>query len=124
MKYTLSTSSEVLSIMNDAGIPRNKIIILDGKYKLYTERAISKFLNRKGIERYNYIPEIHDCDDFALKLMVRARDYYDHNCFGFCIVRGGHHAMNIYINDKKQVKFIEPQKSERTEETCIQWVLI
>ncbi|MDH3657572.1 MAG: lectin MOA-related protein [Nitrosopumilus sp.] len=101
-------------ILDDASI-----LLADEKYYCPPQSDIEYLIKRNKINRKKYTSEIFDCDDFALSLKYFFIKHAYSNgkrraphCAGIIwgFIGGEQHAVNIVVNDKKEVFFIEPQK--------------
>jgi len=125
---TQITGDEVREILhNYFKIPYDKIFIADRDYGLYNLSDLQKFLEWDATDRLKYVAEGFDCDDFADVLKGKERLWYG---FGkrnagstFGTIWGDirkasepekprYHAVNYFIDDKKQVHLIEPQNDD------------
>ena len=94
-----------------------QLYIADGEYYSPSLNDAERIIKQSKIDRYDWIRERFDCDDFALVLKSEfALDAYRQTkrrapyCFG--IVWGmlpGAHAINWMVNDDRKLRFIEPQ---------------
>jgi hypothetical protein len=97
----------------------------DAKYIMPTKGELEKAIFKSPVPNYEYIPEIEDCDDFALLLqadIIRKR-YKDYKAgkihkeqqypwtFGQIWYQSpeGTHAINLCVTCDKGVLLIEPQ---------------
>ena len=112
--------SDVKKILQNSA-PKALIKIADANYKIYAYNDVVKFLADNLIDRRQYIPEIHDCDDFALALMAMARWHMKGIPFGevWLTQPSGGHAVNFFIDENTQFWLVEPQTDEisRVKET-------
>jgi len=100
-------------ILSDASI-----LFADEKYYCPPLSDIKYLVKRNQINRKKYTSEIFDCDDFALALKYFfVKHAYSNgkrrspHCAGIIwgYIQGEEHAVNIVVNDKEEVLFIEPQ---------------
>jgi predicted transcriptional regulator len=94
-------------------------LFADEKYYCPPLSDIKYLVRWNKINRKKYTSEIFDCDDFALALKYffvkhaysNGKRRFPH-CAGIIwgFIQGEQHAVNIVVNDKKEVLFIEPQQ--------------
>lgn len=101
----------------------------DSAYVMPTEKELKELLSLSTIESYDYVKDIQDCDDYALRLHAYViEDRYKafkegriveglrHSlAFGqiwYKDLRIGYHAVNICITCDKGVLLIEPQNDK------------
>ncbi|MEM4972734.1 MAG: hypothetical protein QXR87_03320 [Candidatus Hadarchaeales archaeon] len=91
------------------------VALLDPSYRLPTDDAVAAFLQVDDTDGFPYIDTWGDCDDFAQVLQgVFERGTWG---YGFAFGQIGWwvpetglgHMQNIYINDARKVKLVEPQ---------------
>ncbi len=90
----------------------DKLWISDGLFKLMSTQSLEAFLASDSISNRPYITEKHDCDDYSYELMGHVSDWNSDNTFGIVWGLNGDgnaHAWNFYIDEKRVVKFVEPQ---------------
>ena len=102
---TIITNKEIESI-----IPTGLKIILDSEYIAPNDEQVIKivgdFVKKRGA--FNYKENSHDCDNAAFEMLIPFSGLGF--AFGVAILDG--HSANLYINDKKKMKYIEPQTGE------------
>lgn len=80
---------------------------LDRHYILPTDaevrEVVADFVRGRGA--FVYVPERNDCDNAAIELLnhMRGKGW----AFGLALVPG--HALNLYVNDQREIRFVEPQ---------------
>lgn len=79
----------------------------DESYKLVDIDYLKDFLRLNPVNKRNYVPIKHDCDDFAYLLMGDVTRWDSDLAFG--IVWGHTHAWNFFVDTDKKVWQIEPQ---------------
>ncbi len=92
----------------------------DKNYFCPTVEYAKEVIELSSVDRYNWIKERFDCDDFALLLKADfAKCAYASNsltasfCFGMIWgLLPESHVINWMINDDKKLRFIEPQTDE------------
>ena len=57
-----------------------------------------------------YKKDTYDCDNFALHLWSKVKKDYPLLAFGYIL--SSSHAFNIFIDDKLQIWFVEPQSDK------------
>ena len=105
--------SEVLSILRSEFGDETAIFLSDTKYKTITKNDLGKILKIDDTDKQRYIPTFYDCDDFSFRLMGQL-SIGDEASLPFGIIwvktpKGGH-ALNIFIDDKREVWLVEPQE--------------
>ena len=95
--------------------PGAQIWLSDGDYKLCSPEYIDTILELDDSNKREYVVTTYDCDDFAYRLMgqLSVPEYSD---LAFGIVWTDKHAMNVFVDNTKQVWFIEPQTDGRFQE--------
>lgn len=85
----------------------------DGVAVLINDIDMKAFLTKNLVNDRKYITEYHDCDDYSFELMGDISCVFPQGAFGMVwgnrASDGAPHAWNFYINENKEVKFIEPQ---------------
>lgn len=77
-------------------------------YYLCSDDDIALFLAQDETNKYEYVDQKYDCDDFAYRLMGQfSIPDWSALCFGFFWTNT--HAMNCFVNEQREVMFIEPQ---------------
>ncbi len=85
-----------------------KVIALDNQYNALSLQDIERALYTDTTDHGKYVPELNDCDDFALKLMSGLSEY----CVGIAMVRqndGQMHMVNVFVTSDLMVHFVDPQ---------------
>jgi len=120
------TSSEVREIIKEKlNITDNsRIKTADGRFYAITIDDIKRFIIADSTDIGKYKKEIYDCDDFALVLAGRNREWFTkldiQNASTFGIVIGDirksiddkeprYHAMNFIIAKDRELYLVEPQ---------------
>lgn len=84
----------------------------DGIYKLINSRDIKLFLDSNPVNKRKYITDFHDCDDYCYELMGDVSTWNPEGSFGMVWgnrTDGVAHAWNCFINENKELWFVEPQ---------------
>lgn len=102
-------------------------IMKDETYSLFSLESLKRFLQANRIDVIKYKKEVFDCDDFADVLMGSLKNWiivksgtYLRGGIPFGTILGdirhdvnskkyNPHAMNIFVDNRKRVHFIEPQ---------------
>ena len=101
---------EVRSIIRNV-FPEANIYISDMTSLLCSPNDIALFLAQDSTNKYDYEPDVYDCDDFAYRLMGQfSIPYWSHLAFG--IIWTSDHALNCFIDEDKKLRFVEPQTDE------------
>lgn len=122
--YSTFTTTETRDILEKALAPKN-MNIGDRTYLAYTKNTLIDFLNCNVSDKHTYVSETFDCDDFARVLVGREREWFatrvntkNGSTFGTVwgdirLVGGKNkanpHAMNVFIDNNRNVYLIEPQ---------------
>ena len=80
----------------------------DKVYRLTTIEEMKRFLEFDDTNELEYIPEYRDCDDFARLLRARVERWTPGLAFGYIHIKGGSHAVNIFVDVNYDVWYIEP----------------
>jgi hypothetical protein len=132
--FVMLNANDVIKILNDNGIATSTFTGPDWNYVALSESEYMRFVGGTQIDQIAYNHEkkgTTDCDDFAIMLMGRSREWFSEvdlpdgiqGGLAFGYVSGDlrkpdkpndarHHAINIAITDDRRVIYIEPQKSE------------
>ena len=112
------TIDELRSLLQDK-FPEADIYLSDKIYKLCSLSDITSFLKQDQTNRYEFVSESMDCDDFAYRLMGQCSiPEWSALAFGICWT--DKHALNCLVDSKKKFYFIEPQK-DTIQETLKAW---
>jgi hypothetical protein len=88
-------------------IPTGLKIVLDVRYNLPTDEEVLehalRFIKLRG--PFVYEDDSHDCDNAAVEMLAHfsGKGW----AFGLAILEG--HVVNFYINNRRELKFLEPQ---------------
>ena len=88
------------------------IRVLDSVYREVSVKSFMEYAKLNKISEELYVPEEHDCDDFAFEMFVDVRRKFKGCPFGIVLGNGlsGPHAWNCFYNVKeKQLYYFEPQ---------------
>jgi len=96
------TASILLDKIEELGDDKSELYLADKNCPIFNERDVRDYLSLDETSGIVYVPEIMDCDDFAAKLFGK----------GFGLVWTTLHALNWFINESKEVKFVEPQTDQ------------
>ncbi len=101
----------------------------DGAAVLINDADMKNFLENNPVNNRKYITEYHDCDDYSFELMGDVSDIFPQGAFGMVwgnrLGDGAAHAWNFYINQDKQVKYVEPQTDKIFDPTSEPiWIMI
>ena len=110
-------SKQLVEIWKASSIKRLKPIILDSKFKAVNMATWRLILERSRIDKYRYVSDIKDCDNFAAALFGTVPLEYGVNTVGFVIDYSGRHAYNslvYYDTDRNdlQIALVEPQNDK------------
>jgi len=105
----------------------NNLFILDSTYRQYTMGEILSY-SRKALAKYDtYLKNLHDCDDYAIKFMIAARDFMPYIPLGLALIEyhnGSRHAVNIFLDEFNKPYYIEPQTGKRIQRLNFKTYLI
>ncbi len=90
----------------------DNVWLSDGTFQLVDTQNLRDFLASDSINKRQYIAEKHDCDDYSYELMGHVSDWNPDNTFGIVWgnnVNGDGHAWNFFIDENKNIKYVEPQ---------------
>ena len=94
-------------------------IIFDRSYKLPTDDEVfgsaRTFIEKRG--KFNYRPETHDCDNAAWEFV----NWYSGKGWAIGLVAIDGHAVCGYVNNKFEVKLIEPQDATLYKDQDADW---
>lgn len=93
------------------GIDFDVIKLSDSVSILCNMDDVAYFLAEHEANKFPYVAEYYDCDDYALKM---AGDFSIPQWANLCIgeIWTDTHAFNILINEDKEILFVEPQTNE------------
>lgn len=87
---------------------QTSIYLPDLTFNLASVDEYRKIIEWSRTKYQKYIVDDFDCDDFAWMLMG-AVSIYPWSSLPFGTIWTNKHAMNIFIDDKKHIWFVEPQ---------------
>ena len=85
--------------------PDCQIHIWDSRYRMTSKEHMQQFVRWDDTNRTKYVPEFHDCDDFAVRLWGRSKEWTHGLALGLLIIPG--HALNFCIDNKWRMYVIE-----------------
>ncbi|MEM3061922.1 MAG: lectin MOA-related protein [Nitrososphaerota archaeon] len=121
------SSDELIEIIKKSLRIKNNIFVADRNYSLLFEEDMKKFLKKNTTDAHKYIKEGFDCDDFADVLKGREREWFALGKYNYGSAFGTvwgdirlpekpdqprGHAVNFYVNEKKELWLIEPQNDK------------
>jgi len=120
------SKEEVFSIVN-AEFPKGTKFISDANYKTISKEEMMRFLKEDITDKYLYVSEYYDCDDFSFKLMGEVSNP-DWGCLPFGIIWvkepvDTYHALNCFIDKNREMWIIEPQ-NDRIYKCPKSWVCV
>lgn len=102
-------------LKNQLGID-SRIYLADSIYNLTSVDKLKEILIGDDTDNYVYRNEYFDCDDFSFRLMGQlSTPEYSDLAFGILWVgsKGNSgHALNIFVDEHKDVYIVEPQTDE------------
>lgn len=105
------SNSEVLTILK-AEFPEAVILLTDDQYKTTSKDELLRFLREDATDKYSYVPEFYDCDNFSFRLIGQiSNPSWGMIPFGFTFINGGgvNHALNCFIDIERELWLVEPQ---------------
>ena len=85
-----------------------RIYLSDNEYLLCNPNDIALFLAQDETNKMGFVTEERDCDDFSYRLLGQfSIPDWSQLCFG--IVWTDKHALNCFIDEDKNIWFVEPQ---------------
>ncbi len=90
----------------------DKVWLSDGTFRLVDTQNLGDFLASDAINGRPYVVEKHDCDDFSYELVGHVSGWNPDNTFGIVWgtnANGVGHAWNFFINEERELLFVEPQ---------------
>ena len=81
----------------------------DGNFKLTSDDEVKRFLTWNLVDKEEYVADFYDCNSFAVSLWGEARKWSPGICLGMYTMVKPPHAKNWYVNEKKELRVIEPQ---------------
>ncbi len=111
----MATASDILEIIGKDVI--HKVTLNDQRYILPTEKEVRRALLDLGISylRSEREKDFFDCDDFAIILWGKMKEYRHGWAFGRLNVNNKRtaltHALNFFISNERKMILVEPQES-------------
>jgi len=105
-KYISNTLAPVLSKKNVRWLP------LDGKYWLYSEDVVRRFIEKDWIDSKNYRRNRFDCENFAIAFKDRAELFLGTNQVAIVIDYSAAHGYNLIIYPDEKFTIFEPQNDQ------------
>lgn len=87
----------------------------DNSYKLVSPASMNLFLKHNPVDKRDYVPEKHDCDDFSYILMGDVTRWDSDLAFGIIwgtTPSGDRHAWNWFAGVDKDIWFVEPKRDQ------------
>lgn len=109
----------IFNILKEVKPTATHIYISDSTYWLCTKDDIKSFLSMDATNKDQYVPELHDCDDFSYRLMGQLSTL-EWSGIAFGIVWTNLHALNCLIDINGKFWFIEPQ-SDKLQDKLESW---
>lgn len=114
-KYLENIDYTEISTILKAEFPNAAIHLADRKYKTTSKTEFNRFITHDLVNKNIYISEYYDCDDFSFALMGEISNQ-EWGALPFGIlwteVPGGAHAVNCFIDKKREVWIVEPQNDK------------
>lgn len=118
-KRRVLTYRQVSDILSD--LKPLKIEVQDNEYRLYSKNEVKTIFYISRVYFNFYLKELYDCDDFTLDFMQYALNKMPGVPLGMAHVSYVDkkiarikHALNVFIDDKQDIYFIDPQSGEIT----------
>lgn len=103
-----------LKLLLEGVCPRASILLSDNLYFLCGREDIQRFLEADKTDKMKYRKETFDCDDAAYRLMGQF-SVPGWSGLALGIAWTNKHAMNVVVDERQNVWFIEPQTDELME---------
>lgn len=118
------TATELADLLSEE-FPFACIIILDNWYYLISEEDFNRLMTYDKTDKYEYISDTYDCDDFAFDFWRNITRYY-HIAVGvvFVYVYNIAHAINFYVDENLEIHLIEPQLDKEVNYTTVYELII
>jgi len=103
--------SELLTLLKSE-FPNAMIIWTDKYYMTAPFSEFQRFVSWSGVDKYIYVPEYYDCDDFSFALFGAITiPKWSALTFGiiFTETPRGAHAVNFFVDKNREVWIVEPQ---------------
>ena len=104
--------TEIYTILQSE-FPDCYIAMMDRQYKTTTRQELMRYVKNDITDSRVYQPEYYDCEDFSFALMgALSNPDWGALPFGMLFVQtetGSAHAVNIFIDNNREVWMIEPQ---------------
>jgi hypothetical protein len=84
-------------------------IQLDNQYWVTDMNNVLNVISYNWVDKKTYIPEKHDCDNFAIMFYATAVEDFQLNSIGIVIDWSSGHAYNLIVLSNRQVLLLEPQ---------------
>jgi hypothetical protein len=111
------TKEEVMVLLKPWGV--SSIELSDRTWSLISDTQFNRIAYESGVRDKMYVPEKYDCDNFAHSFLAAfntGEGWLGGICQGRLKDMKGAHRWVFYINDKKQLRFVEPQTYKRIED--------
>jgi hypothetical protein len=123
------THSELLTIIKAEFGEKCGIYLSDMNYKTCDIKEIERFIKSDDTNRYKYIHEYYDCDDYSFRLLGNLSiPGWSDLTFGifWCGTPQGGHALNCFVDVERTVWIIEPQNNTvfRLPDDWTPWLVI
>lgn len=92
-------SSIMLDVLEEMGDDGAEIYLPDVEIKIYWKDEVQESYELEEVSSIKYVPEVHDCDDFAAELYGKFAG----------LVWTNVHALNFFIDENEVFWWIEPQ---------------
>jgi len=109
------THTEVLTILRSEMGENCKIYLSDKEYKTTILSELKRFLRQDDTDKYTYISEYLDCDDFSYRLHGQLSiPEWSSLVFGilWADTGTGGHAVNIFMDSNDDIWIVEPQNDK------------
>ena len=87
------------------------LFLSDPKFGLITKKNFEEFLNQDDTYKYKYVVTKYDCENYTWRLNGNLSiPGWAEVCKGIIWCSKPNHALNIFVDDKRRVYLVEPQK--------------
>lgn len=97
--------SQMRKIILEATYPGFPIYIPDDDCKTYNKDAVLRYHGLMEVSSIHYVPEIHDCDDYAAKTFGKFAGLV-------WVEMPKPHALNWFIDEYYKLWFLSPQNKQ------------
>jgi len=116
VKYDRLNYLELKSILTKRRVSTSRMNITDISYFVTNEDTIKNYLSFNIFRHIKYVANIYDCDNYAISVLAIFKNLLPECAFGMAFVTrpklNDRHALNFFINENKEVIWVEPQTNK------------